>query len=228
MDIYILWIFFRSQSKSLHHVGSLQEQAGSKHLHFPKYSLDFRRGAETLTVPNPPLIQQEGRGSLSRISLRFQPTPAALRWDFPAPTLFINPRSLSGSNEPKRSRGNFPWNGQETALNGQTERQPPKEPPGKKEGFSPRESRFVELDTGNNIQEGRSWNGGKIHGFGRVLAADSPSVIPVQSYTGSKDKLKTLRFNTGKRCKSREFRGIPCPCGNCRQIGHKSHQSLHG
>lgn len=186
MDIYILQIFFHSQYEFLHSFGratSLQQRAGSKHLRFPKNSLDFRRGAEIS-----PMIQQEGRGPLSRVSLRFQLPPAALRWDFPAPTLFINPGLLSGSNEPKRSRGNFPWNGQEMALNGQTERQPLKEPPGKKKKkkrIFPSESRFVELDTGNNIQERRSRRGGGIHGFGRVLAMDSPFQFPGNSKRNS-------------------------------------------
>lgn len=110
MDIYILWMFFHSQSKFLHCIGrvsSLQQQARSKHLHFPKNSLDFRRGPVILSIPNSPMIQQEGKEPLSRTSFRFHLAPAALRWDFPAPTLFINLNCYPGATSRKGAEETF-------------------------------------------------------------------------------------------------------------------------
>lgn len=179
MDIYILWIFIFYRYFSIPSVNSCTALAEP----LPSSS---RQGANTSVFQIPWILEEVLRSPPLQGLTPIPLPPAALRWDFPAPTLFINPGSLSGSNEPKRSRGNFPWNGQETALNGQTERQPPKEPPGeRKKGFSPPESRFVELDTGNNIQEGRSGRGGEIHGFGRVLAMDSPFQFPGNSKRNS-------------------------------------------
>lgn len=79
-----------------------------------------------------------------------------VRWDFNAPTLYINVRLLSRRHEPKRSRGNFQWNYQEMFLNGETNCETVKESLGEKEWFSLYESHFVELDKEvNNIQEGK-------------------------------------------------------------------------
>lgn len=95
-----------------------------------------------------------------------------VRWDFNAPKLYINVRLLSRRNKPKRSRGNFQRNYQEMFLNGETNCQSAKEPLGDKWWFSPHESCFVELEKEvNNIQEGRSCNGGQVHGLGRGLGS---------------------------------------------------------
>ena len=95
-----------------------------------------------------------------------------VRWDFNAPTLYINVRLLSRRSAPKRSRGNFQWNCQEMFLNGETNCQPAKESLGEKQWFSPHESCFVDLDKEvNNIRDGRSWDGGQVHGFGRGLGS---------------------------------------------------------
>lgn len=94
-----------------------------------------------------------------------------VRWDFNAPALYINVRSLSWRNEPKWSRGNFEWNYQEMFLNGETNCQTAKESLGE-EWFSPYESHFVELDEKSTMyRRGRSCSGGQVHGFGRSLGS---------------------------------------------------------